>query len=250
MVLALALGKSLLACGSLTEAGPMRRFQDWWHASACSCTGHCFDIGNTTRAALGRFASDANPVAGSTHSHSTGHGSPIRPAPVAIRFWRHPEARQDAATRQSRRTHGAAEALNACIALADMLAGAIAGASRAQLPCDGPGTWAGEAAAAMAGALAGGSALPAAWLGRLAWRDRLERVASDLFAASLANRVCRQAVAGRRWHRGAGRASAARLPCGDRTEPGFAPARPNRAGEVRPSARPPAQPAAAAPRCW
>lgn len=242
--MALALGESLLARDGLDEVDLMKRFVRWWREGAYSCTGRCFDIGTTTRGALARFAADGNPIAGATDPRSAGNGSLMRLAPVAIRFWRHSEARRDAAARQSRTTHGAAEAVDACIAMADMLAEAIAGASREQVLRDRPGPWAGAVAAVLsgrwrdrpreaiassgyvvhsleaalwcvaatdsfeeavlaaanlgddadttaaitgqlAGALAGASALPPAWLGRLAWRDRLEQVASDLFEASL-----------------------------------------------------------------
>jgi ADP-ribosyl-[dinitrogen reductase] hydrolase len=46
---------------------------------------------------------------------------------VAIRYWNDAEARADAAARQSRTTHAAKEAVDACILYADILADAIAG---------------------------------------------------------------------------------------------------------------------------
>ena len=38
----------------------------------------------------------------------------------------------------------------------------------------------------IAGALYGASAIPAEWLDRLAWRERIERIANDLFDAGAA----------------------------------------------------------------
>src|SRR5690606_16649466 len=44
----------------------MRRFLRWWRKGYGSATGECFDIGNTTRAALERFERTQDPYAGST----------------------------------------------------------------------------------------------------------------------------------------------------------------------------------------
>ena len=54
-------------------------------------------------------------------------------APVAIRYWDEDELRRDAAARQSRTTHGAPEAVDACVAFADILADAIAGSPRSEV---------------------------------------------------------------------------------------------------------------------
>jgi ADP-ribosyl-[dinitrogen reductase] hydrolase len=57
----------------------------------------------------------------------------MRLAPVAIRYWRDPDARRRAAIDQSRTTHAAPEAVSACAAYADMLAAAIAGTPRSEV---------------------------------------------------------------------------------------------------------------------
>jgi ADP-ribosyl-[dinitrogen reductase] hydrolase len=54
----------------------------------------------------------------------------MRLAPVAVRYWRDRGALKDVAARQSRTTHGAAEAVDACVAYAEMLADAIEGVPR------------------------------------------------------------------------------------------------------------------------
>jgi ADP-ribosyl-[dinitrogen reductase] hydrolase len=53
--MALALLDSLAFNDSLDEADLMRRFVAWHEHGEYSCTGRCFDIGMTTRAALARF---------------------------------------------------------------------------------------------------------------------------------------------------------------------------------------------------
>ena len=61
---------------------------------------------------------------------SAGNGSLMRLAPVAIRHWQAPALLADVAARQSRTTHAAAEAVDACMAYAALLADAVAGKPR------------------------------------------------------------------------------------------------------------------------
>jgi ADP-ribosyl-[dinitrogen reductase] hydrolase len=107
----------------------MQRFVDWHERGRYSCTGRCFDIGITTREALARWAATSNPRAGSTDPMTAGNGSLMRLAPVALRHFRSPATLRDVAARQSRTTHAAPEAVDACVAFAEMLADAIAGAT-------------------------------------------------------------------------------------------------------------------------
>ena len=64
---------------------------------------------------------------------SAGKGSLMRLAPVAIRFWNDRARLRDVAGRQSKTTHGAPEAIDACIAFAEVLADAIEGRSRLEV---------------------------------------------------------------------------------------------------------------------
>ncbi len=127
--MALALGDSLLAEPDLDPADLMQRFVSWWREGTYSCTGTCFDIGGTTAAALRRFERTGDPFAGSADPNSAGNGSIMRLAPVAVRHWRDPELMRRIARDQSRTTHAAPEAVDACETLADLLAGAISGTS-------------------------------------------------------------------------------------------------------------------------
>ncbi|RST31341.1 hypothetical protein HMF7854_11190 [Sphingomonas ginkgonis] len=131
--MALALAQSLVADPRLDETDLMHRFVDWYRNGTTSCTGECFDIGITTRSALSRFSSSGNPVAGSTDPHSAGNGSLMRLAPVALAQWQDRPALRDIAARQSATTHGAPEAVDACVAFAELLADAIAGQPHAEV---------------------------------------------------------------------------------------------------------------------
>ena len=245
--MALALADSLAASETLDCRDLMDRFVRWWQDGDYSCTGHCFDIGNTTRQALDRYRRTGERIAGSTDPQSAGNGSLMRLAPVALRFWHDRPRLIAAAADQSRTTHGAEEAVDACRAFAELLAEAIAGSPRADLlarrPFEGApavarvmaGSWRGrprnrirssgyvahtlEAAiwsvarsgdfrnavllaanladdadtvaavtGQLAGALYGLSGIPADWLERIAWKDRLLEAARRLLPASLADR--------------------------------------------------------------
>ena len=154
--MALALADSLAATGTLDCRDLMDRFVQWRQQGEYSCTGTCFDIGNATRAALDRYTRIGDPFAGSTHPRTAGNGSLMRLAPVALRFWNDPSRLVDTAADQSRTTHGAEEAVDACRAFAELIAEAIAGSPRAALLA--PRLFKG--APAIAGIMAGG------WRGR------------------------------------------------------------------------------------
>jgi ADP-ribosyl-[dinitrogen reductase] hydrolase len=240
--MALALADSLAACGGLEEQDLLARFSDWWRNGTYSCTGSCFDIGSTTAQAIRRWEQTKADHCGSTNPHSAGNGSLMRLAPVAVRYWRDRPKLRDAASRQSKSTHAAPEAVDACVAYAGMLADAIEGRSRSDVLASGSGlAWAGgvdavikgswrgkrrdqvnasgyvvhalEAAlwsvgrsssvertilhaanlgqdadttaaiaGQLAGALYGSSAIPEAWLAKLAWNQRLRDAAKALVA--------------------------------------------------------------------
>jgi len=125
--MALALADSLEARDDLDEQDLLGRFADWWQSGTYSCTGKCFDIGITTRQALVRWQSTQDAHCGCTDPMSAGNGSLMRLAPVAIRFWNDRARLRDIAERQSKTTHAAPEAIDACIAFAEVLADAIEG---------------------------------------------------------------------------------------------------------------------------
>ena len=130
MALALAESLALAPSGSFDAADLMDRFVDWREGNDYSCTGCCFDIGATVSAALDRYRRNGDPFAGVDDPQSAGNGSLMRLAPVALRFWNDRAALDRTAAEQSRTTHAAVEAVDACRAFAGMLADAIAGRPR------------------------------------------------------------------------------------------------------------------------
>ena len=243
--MALCLADSLLERGGLDPRDLMERFCRWHEHGHNSAIGTCFDIGETTEAALRSFRATGDPLSGSTDPGTAGNGSLMRLSPVAVRWWRDPEKAAEAARLQSRTTHGAVQAVEACALFAELLAEAIAGQPKQSVlrPREwegdpriaevAAGSWrtkerdaisssgyvvhtleaalwcvgrtdsvadalilaanlgddadtVGAVTGQLAGALWGVSNAPAAWLGRLALRDRIESLAELLFHAGLA----------------------------------------------------------------
>lgn len=141
--MALALAESLAERGGLDEQDLLARFSDWWRNGTYSCTGRCFDIGGTTAQAIARWENTGEDHCGSTAPTSAGNGSLMRLSPVAIRYFGDRPALRDAAARQSKTTHAAPEAVDACVLYAEMLADAIEGRPRSEVMRARSEGWAG-----------------------------------------------------------------------------------------------------------
>ncbi len=128
--MALCLAESLMERGGLDIHDLMVRFLRWREEGYNSVTGVCFDIGNATDAALLSFKKTGEPLSGSTDPRTAGNGSLMRLSPVAIRWWRDRGKATAAARLQSRTTHGAPHAVEACALYAELLIEAIAGAPK------------------------------------------------------------------------------------------------------------------------
>lgn len=141
--MALALADSLLTRGGFDATDLMNRFVAWWQDGRYSCTGACFDIGNATRQALDYYLHGGGPFAGSTDPTTAGNGSLMRLAPALLHTLRDAEACRRIAAEQSRTTHGAREATEACVLFGEMLRSAILGAGKAEALA--PRAWDGTA---------------------------------------------------------------------------------------------------------
>lgn len=131
--MALCLAESLVECGGFDAADQMRRYLRWWREGHLSSTGHCFDIGNTVRAALSRFQATGDPFAGSTDPSAAGNGSLMRLAPVVMYFAADPALAIDMAAESSRTTHPTPAAVDACRYFAGLLIGAFRGEEKGTL---------------------------------------------------------------------------------------------------------------------
>ncbi len=172
---ALALGESLVACAGFDPRDAMDRLVAWLREGAYSCTGTCFDNGVTTTAALERYQSTGDPFAGSAAEDTATNGSLMRLAPVPLFALDDADAAVALAQAQSRLTHGARAAVEACSFLAVLLREAVLGVGTAAVLA--PREWAGSAAVR---AVAGGG-----WRGKERAAIRASAFAVDTLEASL-----------------------------------------------------------------
>lgn len=128
--MALCLAASLIEKDAFDPIDQIERYLRWRDEGYMSCTGSCFDIGNTVNAALQRFVARREPYCGSADPNAAGNGSIMRLAPVAIRYATRPRKAIDYAAASSRTTHRAEEAVDACRYMASMLVGLINGLSK------------------------------------------------------------------------------------------------------------------------
>jgi len=220
--MALCVGESLLHCKGWKADDCARRFVNWREHGYMSPTDKCFDIGNTVSAALDRFLRDGDPYAGSNDPKSAGNGGIMRLAPAVIAHSRDTMAATDVAVLQSQITHAADECDDYAFALSAFLhSGNLRDAlhrvepttPRDQIKSSGYVRDSYEAAfwsfentdtfrdciilaanlgddadtvAAIAGQIAGRiygmKGIPSEWLEKLAWREKIEAMAEDLFA--------------------------------------------------------------------
>jgi ADP-ribosyl-[dinitrogen reductase] hydrolase len=131
--MALCLAESLVERGGFDPVDQLERYLRWYHHGHLSSNGHCFDIGNTVRAALARFEKKHEPWCGPTEPLSAGNGSIMRLAPIPLAYARKPKEALERAADSSRTTHGATSAVDACRFLGALLVGALRGESKETL---------------------------------------------------------------------------------------------------------------------
>jgi ADP-ribosyl-[dinitrogen reductase] hydrolase len=135
--MALALADSIATVGwDLDDQA--ERYVAWWKTGKYSVTSECFDIGLTTRSALGRWLEcrDARQAADS-HARASGNGSIMRLAPVPIAFghWfpQHAEELVERLMESSLPTHASPQCRWACAYLGLVLAGLMHGLPREEV---------------------------------------------------------------------------------------------------------------------
>ena len=132
--MALALADSIATVGwDLKDQAD--RYVQWWQTGKYSVNGRCFDIGITTRSALGKFTAKKDALMSGDRSDSaSGNGSIMRLAPVTIRYAHLYPAKVDELSRlaeeSSLPTHASDQCVSACRYLATVLAALIHGENR------------------------------------------------------------------------------------------------------------------------
>lgn len=134
--MALCLAESLIESGGFDAADQMRRYLRWRDAGYLPSRGYCFDIGNTVKEALFRFAEDgSNPYAGSSDPLSAENGSRMRLGPVPMYFAGDAaEASAGAPTAPGQRTQRRKPLTHAATSAACLSALCVTSASRRSSP--------------------------------------------------------------------------------------------------------------------
>ncbi|MBT8342700.1 MAG: ADP-ribosylglycohydrolase family protein [Desulfatitalea sp.] len=128
--MAYALGQSLIYKDGFNAKDQMDKYLAWYRHGAFSCTGRCFDIGNTVREALERYEMTKNAFSGSKDPMAAGNGSLMRIAPVILFYFNDIREMVLYAGESSKTTHGAAEAVSACQYFASLIHSAISGVGK------------------------------------------------------------------------------------------------------------------------
>ncbi|WP_312952354.1 ADP-ribosylglycohydrolase family protein [Superficieibacter sp.] len=134
--MALCLAQSLVTCQGFDAKDQMNRYLNWWRWGYFSSTGECFDIGGTVARALGKFALDGDPWAGSQAPDTAGNGSLMRLAPAVLYYWPDRAQAIHYAEASSRTTHAAPEAVASCRLFAQYLLNALSGKDKAAILTD------------------------------------------------------------------------------------------------------------------
>jgi ADP-ribosyl-[dinitrogen reductase] hydrolase len=138
--MALCLAESLIKSHGFNPIDQLERYVRWYQTGYLSSNGVCFDIGNTTSAALHRFLRTHGPYPGFDSPHSAGNGSLMRLAPVPMFYYRQPSIAWQMCADSSRTTHASTQAVDACRYYGLLLVAAVQGIPREALlspPC----TW-------------------------------------------------------------------------------------------------------------
>ncbi len=131
--MALCLGHSLVDKKGFDAADQMNRYCNWFRHGYMSSNGVCFDIGITVTAALNRYLSTGDPFSGSTDERSSGNGSLMRLAPIALFYRCTPDDLLKYAALSSQTTHASAECLDSCRYFAALLVTALSAHSKEQI---------------------------------------------------------------------------------------------------------------------
>lgn len=131
--MALCLAESLVSRGGPDPADQVERYQDWQRTGRWSSTGSCVGISAATSRALAAAQWSGNPYAGS-HDPAHADAEPLaRIGPAVAWYLDEPHEAIDAAVNAVRITHQAPLTLDAARLFAALLAGALAGSSKAEL---------------------------------------------------------------------------------------------------------------------
>lgn len=130
--LALCLGLSLIEKNGFDPYDQIEKYIKWFRDGYMSCTGNCFDIGNTTKAALLRYEENKEIYAGSIEDPPS-NGSLMRLAPVPLFYFKNLTETIKYAGLSSKVTHAPESCIKSCEDLALYIHRALMGNSKAEI---------------------------------------------------------------------------------------------------------------------
>lgn len=133
--LALCLGSSLVEKNGFDPYDQVERYVKWFREGHMSCTGNCFDIGNTTKAALLRYEENKEIYAGAETDPAT-NGSLMRLAPIPLFYLNNLEDTIKFAGLSSKVTHAPLNCIKACEDLARYIHLALLGKTKEEIFSD------------------------------------------------------------------------------------------------------------------
>ncbi|QSX35395.1 ADP-ribosylglycohydrolase family protein [Shewanella avicenniae] len=128
--MALCLGHSLVESDGFDAHDQMLRYCNWMENGYMSSIGICFDIGSTVSTALRHFQHTGEPFSGAKNRWSSGNGSIMRMAPVAIFYQENTEKAEFYGGESSLTTHASDLCHDACRYFAKLLVYLIHGADK------------------------------------------------------------------------------------------------------------------------
>jgi ADP-ribosyl-[dinitrogen reductase] hydrolase len=129
----LCLAASLVTCQRFDAMDQMERYCRWMDEGYFSSTGICFDIGNTTRYSLLKFQKTGDPFSGPSIETTSGNGSLMRLAPIALFYYPKINEIINYSAESSRTTHASTECVESCQILGSLIGQILLGENKANL---------------------------------------------------------------------------------------------------------------------
>ncbi|MGB0371984.1 MAG: ADP-ribosylglycohydrolase family protein [Opitutales bacterium] len=130
--MAMCLAETLIRHQGWNAADAADRFRQWYRAGYWSAREACFDIGNATRQAIEQFEKSHDPFSSCSDEASSGNGSIMRLAPIAMTFYKSARLFEIVAE-SSRLTHGSRTCLDACHLMASVFRGILQGRMKSEI---------------------------------------------------------------------------------------------------------------------
>jgi len=132
---ALCLAQSLIECRGFDAKDQMDKYVQWYKTGYMSSNGTCFDIGDQTRKVLDEYIKTGDEINSAfvqsarlkDGSLSSGNGSLMRIAPIALKYISDTKSALKYAAQSSVTTHASIECVDCCVIFTELLLLALSG---------------------------------------------------------------------------------------------------------------------------